>query len=221
MSSNVPRLTGGILFGLILEARNTRRRVRSTRVRGVVTDKSDGLNEDDMMLSFIENFTGESLLKVKGASFKKNVSEYKKCVISATSYLIFDDQTFIDSFETSVKQNKKDTLESMSAFISNKFSEQKLKWFASAIIETICNDETIDISERFKISVNNTVFKSELLSITTVEIEPFLLDVMRYIFVNKIDNTLGKETFEEWYSQMEKIRHGNSETQNWESLCLI
>ena len=107
MSSNVPRLTGGILFGLILEARNTRR-----RVRGVVTDKSDGLNEDDMMLSFIENFTGESLLKVKGTSFKKNVSEYKKCVISATSYLIFDDQTFIDSFETSVKQNKKDTLES-------------------------------------------------------------------------------------------------------------
>lgn len=201
MSSNVPRLTGGILFGLILEARNTRRRVRSTRVRGVVTDKSDGLNEDDMMLSFIENFTGESLLKVKGASFKKNVSEYKKCVISATSYLIFDDQTFIDSFETSVKQNKKDTLESMSAFISNKFSEQKLKWFGSAIIETICNDETIDISERFKISVNNTVSKSELLSITTVEIEPFLLDVMRYIFVNKIDNTLGKETFEEWYSQ--------------------
>ena len=201
MSSNVPRLTGGILFGLILEARNTRRRVRSTRVRGVVTDKSDGLNEDDMMLSFIENFTGESLLKVKGTSFKKNVSEYKKCVISATSYLIFDDQTFIDSFETSVKQNKKDTLESMSAFISNKFSEQKLEWFASAIIETICNDETIDISERFKISVNNTVSKSELLSITTVEIEPFLLDVMRYIFVNKIDNTLGKETFEEWYSQ--------------------
>ena len=44
MSSNVPRLTGGILFGLILEARNTRR-----RVRGVVTDKGDGLNEDDIM----------------------------------------------------------------------------------------------------------------------------------------------------------------------------
>lgn len=71
MSSNVPRLTGGILFGLILEARNTRRRVRSTRVRGVVTDKSDGLNEDDMMLSFIENFTGESLLKVKGHHLKR------------------------------------------------------------------------------------------------------------------------------------------------------
>lgn len=66
MSSNVPRLTGGILFGLILEARNTRR-----RVRGVVTDKSDGLNEDDMMLSFIENFTGESLLKVKGHHLKR------------------------------------------------------------------------------------------------------------------------------------------------------
>ncbi|EOX2712978.1 hypothetical protein ACPE19_002757 [Enterococcus faecalis] len=201
MSDNVPRLTGGILFGLILEAKKSRTRVRSNKLNCVEIDKSDGLNEDDMMLSFIENFTGESISKPKGTSFKKNVSDYKKCVISATTYLTFDDQTFIDSFETSVKQNKKDTLESMSAFISNKISEQKLEWFASAIIETICNDETIDISERFKVSANNTVSKSELLSITTVEIEPFLLDVMRYIFVNKIDNTLGKATFEEWYSQ--------------------
>ena len=201
MSDNVPRLTGGILFGLILEAKKSRTRVRSNKLNCVEIDKSDGLNEDDMMLSFIENFTGESISKPKGTSFKKNVSDYKKCVISATTYLTFDDQTFIDSFETSVKQNKKDTLESMSAFISNKISEQKLEWFASAIIETICNDETIDISERFKVSANNTVSKSELLSITTVEIESFLLDVMRYIFVNKIDNTLGKETLEEWYSQ--------------------
>ena len=201
MSDNVPRLTGGILFGLILEAKKSRTRVRSNKLNCVEIDKSDGLNEDDMMLSFIENFTGESISKPKGTSFKKNVSDYKKCVISATTYLTFDDQTFIDSFETSVKQNKKDTLESMSAFISNKISEQKLEWFASAIIETICNDETIDISERFKVSANNTVSKSELLSITTVEIESFLLDVMRYIFVNKIDNKLGKATFEKWYSQ--------------------
>lgn len=201
MSDKTSHLTGGILFGLIIEARKARKRVRSAKLNYVETDKSDGLNEDDMMLSFIEIFTGESLLKPKGTSFKKNVSDYKKCVTSATSYLTFDDQTFIDSFETSVNQNKKDTLESVSAFISNKFSEPKLKWFASAIIETICNDETIDISERFKVSTNNTVSKSELLSITTVEIEPFLLDVMRYIFVNKIDNTLGKATFEEWYSQ--------------------
>lgn len=200
MLSNVPRLTGGILFGLILEARNTRRRVRSTRVCGVVTDKSDGLNEEDMMLSFIEIFTGESLLK-RGGTFKKNVSDYKKCVVSATTFLTFDDQTFIDSFETSVRQNKKDTLASMSEFISNKFSEHKLKWLVSAIIETIRDDETIEASEHFKISVNNTVSKEELLSTTTVEIEPFLLDVMRYIFINKIDNTLGRQTFEEWYSQ--------------------
>lgn len=200
MSSNVPCLTGGILFGLILEARNTRKRVRSTRARGVITDKSDGLNEEDMMLSFIEIFTGEPLLKL-GGTFKKNVSDYKKCVVSATTYLTFDDQTFINSFETSVKLNKKDTLDSMSVFISNKFSEHKLKWLVSAIIETIRDDETIEASEHFKISVNNTVSKEELLSITTVEIEPFLLDVMRYIFVNKIDNTLGRATFEDWYSQ--------------------
>lgn len=201
MSNNVSRLTGGILFGLILEARKARKRLRSTKLNGVETDKSDGLNEDDMMVSFIEIFTGESFSKPEGGSFKKNVSDYKKCIVYATSYLIFDDQKSIDSFKTSVEQNKKDTLESMSMFISDKFSEQKLQWFVSAIIETIGDDETIDVFQHFKVSTNDTVDKSELSSVTTVEIEPFLLDVMRYIFVNKIDNTVGKSTFESWYSQ--------------------
>ncbi|KXU13510.1 hypothetical protein SORDD17_01702 [Streptococcus oralis] len=196
MSDSVPRLTGGIFFGLILEARKSRTRERS---RGL--NKNDGLTDVDMMLSFIEIFAGEPQSKQRGGSLSKNVFDYKTCNVSYTTYLAFDDQTFIDSFETSVKQNKKDTLESMSVFISDKFSEQKLKWFVSAIIETICDDETIDSSEYFKVSANNTVSKSELLSITTVEIEPFLLDVMRYIFANKIDNTLGKSTFEAWYSQ--------------------
>lgn len=202
MSDNVPRLTGGILFGLILEARKPRKRLRSTKLNGVETDKSDGLNEDDMMVSFIKIVTGESFFKPGGGTFRKNVSDYKKCVVSATSYLTFDDQTSIESFETSVEQNKKDTLERMSAFISDKFSEQKMKWFVSAIIETICDDETIDDSETFKISLNESKSKQVLLDVKLIEIESFLLDVMRYIFVNKIDNTDGKPTFEAWYSQI-------------------
>ena len=207
MSDNVPRLTGGILFGLILEARKPRKRLRSTKLNGVETDKSDGLNEDDMMVSFIKIVTGESFFKPGGGTFRKNVSDYKKCVVSATSYLTFDDQTSIESFETSVEQNKKDTLERMSAFISDKFSEQKMKWFVSAIIETICDDETIDDSETFKISLNESKSKQVLLDVKLIEIESFLLDVMRYIFVNKLDNTLGKPTFEAWYFQSGERTH--------------
>ena len=87
MSDNVPRLTGGILFGLILEARKPRKRLRSTKLNGVETDKSDGLNEDDMMVSFIKIVTGESFFKPGGGTFRKNVSDYKKCVVSATHFL--------------------------------------------------------------------------------------------------------------------------------------
>lgn len=198
MSSNVPRLTGGILFGLILEARKARKRVRSTST----VDKSDGLNEGNMMLSFIEIFTGEPLRMLEGTSFKKNVSDYKKCIISKSEYLTFDDPGFIISFKDSVEHNKKDTLESMSIFIDEKFSEQKLKWLVSSIIEIICNDETIDDLENFKISTDESACKQGLLSVEVIEIESFLLDVMRYIFVNKIDNTVGKPTFEAWYSQI-------------------
>lgn len=196
MSDNIPRLTGGILFGLILDARKTRSRVRSTPV-----DKADGLTEVDVMQSFLEIFTGESQERPQGNTFNKNVSDYKKCLVSNTAYLPFDDQTFINSFDVSVQQNKKDTLESMSVFINEKLLPQKLEWLVTAVIETICADETIDKSERFTVSKHNTISKSDLSHITEVEIELFLLDVMKYIFVNKIDNTLGKSTFEAWYSQ--------------------
>lgn len=197
MSDRIPRLTGGILFGLLLEARKKSSKARSS----FLEERTDGLSEPNILKALIDIFTGETQQTPYEGSFKRNVSDYKKCLISSTAYIPFDDLFTIELFKDSVEQNKIDTLKSMSMFINEKLSEQRLKWLISAIIETICNDETIYNSERFKVSANNTVSKSELLSITTVEIEPFLLDVMRYIFVNKIDNTLGNATFEEWYSQ--------------------
>ena len=197
MSETVPRITGGILFGLMLEARKTKSRVR----RGCLEERTDKLSETDIMKSFVDIFTGENQQMPYGNTFKKNVSDYKKCIISKTEYLPFDDSRFINLFKDSVEQNKKDTLESMSEFINEKFSERKLKWLVSAVVETIYTDETVKDSEDFKISPNESSCKQDLLRVEVIEIESFLLDVMRYIFVSKLDNTLGKPTFEAWYSQ--------------------
>lgn len=150
MSETVPRITGGILFGLMLEARKTKSRVR----RGCLEERTDKLSETDIMKSFVDIFTGENQQMPYGNTFKKNVSDYKKCIISKTEYLPFDDSRFINLFKDSVEQNKKDTLESMSEFINEKFSERKLKWLVSAVVETICTDETVKDSEDFKISPN-------------------------------------------------------------------
>lgn len=197
MSDNVPRLTGGILFGLMLEARKLKSRVRS----GFSEERTDGLSETDIMKSLVDIFTGETQQMPYGNTFKKNVSDYKKCIISKTEYLPFDDSRFINLFKDSVEQNKKDTLESMSVFINEKFSERKLKWLVSAVVESICTDETVNDSENFKLSPNESACKQDLLRVKVIEIESFLLDVMRYIFVSKLDNTLGNQTFEAWYSQ--------------------
>lgn len=197
MSETVPRITGGILFGLMFEARKTKSRVR----RGCLEERTDKLSETDIMKSFVDIFTGENQQMPYENTFKKNVSDYKKCIISKTEYLPFDDSKFINLFKDSVEQNKKDTLESMSIFINEKFSERKLKWLVSAVVESICTDETVNDSEDFKISSNESVCKQDLLRVEVIEIESFLLDVMRYIFVSKLDNTLGKQTFEAWYSQ--------------------
>ena len=197
MSENIPRLTGGILFGLMLEARKPKSKVRI----GCLEERTDKLSEVDIMRSLVDIFTGEIQQMPYGSTFKKNVSDYKKCIISKTGYLPFDNLSFINLFKDSVEQNKKDTLESMSVFINEKFSERKLKWLVSAVVESICTDETIKDSENFKISPNESASKQGLLSVEVIEIESFLLDVMRYIFVNKKDNTEGKPTFEAWYSQ--------------------
>ena len=198
MSENIPRLTGGILFGLMLEARKPKSKIRI----GCLEERTDALSETNIMKSLVDIFTGEIQQMPYGSTFKKNVSDYKKCIISKTGYLPFDDLSFINLFKDSVEQNKKDTLESMSVFINDKFSEQKLEWLVSAVIEIICNDGTIDDLETFKVSSNESKLKQKLLEAEVIEIESFLLDVMRYIFVNKIDNTVGKPTFEAWYSQI-------------------
>jgi hypothetical protein len=197
MSAKIPYLTGGILFGLILEAKKIKNKARSSYLK----KETDKLSDIDIMKSLIDIFTGEVQQAPYVGTFKKNVTSYKKCIISKSEYLPFEDSRFINSFNDSVEQNKTDTLERMSVFINDKLSEQKLKWLVSAVIETICDDETIDDSENFRISPNESKFKQELLEVEVIEIESFLLDVMRYIFVNKIDNTLGKPTFEAWYSQ--------------------
>lgn len=200
MSDNIPRLTGGILFGFILEAKKTRTNSRQSYGES----QTDGLSEPDIMKSFLEIFTGEALGESKGGTFKKNVSEYKKGEISSSDYLPFDNQAYLRDFQEAVEQNRKDILERMSVFISEKLSEQKLEWFISTIIETICKDETIDDSQDFRVSTKENVPKLELLKNMEVEVEPFLLDVMRYIFVNRIDNTLGKSTFESLFFQDKK-----------------
>lgn len=197
MSAKIPYLTGGILFGLILEAKKIKNKARSS----CLEKETDKLSDIDIMKSLIDIFTGEEQQAPYVETFKKNVTSYKKCIISKSEYLPFEDSRFINSFNDSVRQNKTDTLERMSVFINDKLSEQKLKWLVSAVIETICDDETIDDSENFRISPNESKFKQELLEVEVIEIESFLLDVMRYIFVNKLDNTLGKPTFEAWYSQ--------------------
>ncbi|MEN4334388.1 hypothetical protein [Streptococcus pyogenes] len=197
MSDKIPCLTGGILFGLIIEAKKPKSKARSSFWK----KQTDKLSDTDIMKSLIDIFTGEVQQAPYEETFRKNVTSYKKCIISKSEYLPFDDRNFIVSFNDSVGQNKTDTLERMSAFINDKLSEQKLKWFVSAVIETICDDETINDLENFRISPNESKFKQELLEVKVIEIESFLLDVMRYIFNNKSDNTLGKPTFEAWYSQ--------------------
>lgn len=197
MSDKIPCLTGGILFGLIIEAKKLKSKARSSFWK----KQTDKLSDTDIMKSLIDIFTGEVQQSPYEETFRKNVTSYKKCIISKSEYLPFDDQKFINSFNDSVGQNKTDTLERMSVFINDKLSEQKLKWLVSAVIETICDDKTINDLENFRISPNESKFKQELLEVNVIEIESFLLDVMRYIFNNKSDNTLGKPTFEAWYSQ--------------------
>jgi len=196
MSEEIPRLTGGILFGLLLQARKLKSKARNS----FGTGSSDKLSDTDVMWSLVEIFTGNEQQKPDGKSLKKNVSDYKKCIISSSTYLPFSDTGYIKNFDEYVKQNQKDTLQAMSTFIDDKLDSTKLPWLISGLIEILRDDETISNSEKFKISKNKSVAIDELVDVDSIEIEPFLLDIMRYIFVKEVDNKTGEATFKDWYS---------------------
>lgn len=196
-NKKIPHLTGGILFNLILESRKIGSK---SRKRNSNSDDKNPLTESEIMLDLLEIFVGERP-PISQDTLKKDVSEYKKCKISSSNNLVFENTGFISEFQARVENLDVNTLDQISKFIDNKLAKPKLVWLLSAIIETILDDDSILPGTNFITGEAQIDSKADLENISDITIEYFLLSVLSFLLVEKNDNTFGRDTFEEWYGQ--------------------
>lgn len=138
-----PYLCGGILFCLILQARTTRAKARDKFNGG-----SDGLNDSDIMQSFVNIVTGD-IKKGKSESLKKSTTDYKKCKINSSIYIPFTNKITVDTFNSALKNYDKKLIERTNNFIENYISAQKCIWLVKALLDLIKQDVEIKKDERF------------------------------------------------------------------------
>lgn len=200
MNFTYPYLCGGILFCLILQARTTRAKARDKFNGG-----SDGLNDSDIMLSFLNIVTGDTK-KGKSESLKKSTTNYKKCKINSSIYIPFTDKITIESFNSAFKKYDKDLLERTTNFISNYLNPQKYNWLVKALLDLIKQDVEIKKEENFLINKNISFKKKDIDKIKDINLQLFLLSIINYILLNRKDNKKGEATFNKWHTQ--KIERG-------------
>lgn len=190
--TKIPHLCGGILFDLLLETRKPRRKARNKLSGG-----TDGLTAADVYSGLIEVVTGEKM-DYAGKAFNKCVSNYKNCSSSKGVYVPFTEQTTRSAFDAQYKRKDPDLLERMSGFIDTYLNENKCEWLVRALIETM-QQEKLDID----IAINDsaTLNVCDLHTAESIDLLPFLLNVLYYVVVYCPDCESGRATFESWYSQ--------------------
>lgn len=194
MEHNNFKLCGGTLFALLTNAKLKRK-------RGTFDKK--GYSEEELMLDLVKIYYPGAAFG-DGDSFKKATNEFKKCIINDCSSFNFTNQELINSFDTEIKNNYSSKLEQMKALLNHFFdlkSEPVLNKLVRSILELIKKDSTISKNDKFYISPNGSaVSKAAMLLSDTFDVSAFILGVFHYIIVNKIDNRLGLQTYESWYS---------------------
>lgn len=195
MPNKVPYLCGGIFFGLLLQARKNRTKARDKQKGG-----SDGLSDADVMKGLVYVVTGESV-KVSGKTFAKATSMYKSCQISDNTYIPFKDVATITAFDDAVRNKKIDILNRMSEFIGIYLNENKKEWLVKALLDTIAQDQTINDDDVFFIHNTDGITKKDLLNHYFIDYSAFLLAVFHFILTQHADNSMGRATFESWYTQ--------------------
>ena len=193
MSGNVPYLCGGIFFGLLLQARKNRSKARDKQKSG-----SDGLSDADVMKGLVYVVTGERI-NASGKTLAKATSQYKSCLISDNTYIPFKDTATIQLFDDEVKNKKTDILSRMSEFTTVFINEKKREWLVKAILEVLQNDVTIPDDYVFEYEKGKVIRKSEVGRVKFVDFPLFLLNILRFILVNRPDNDKGKDTFKQWF----------------------
>lgn len=193
-----PYLCGGIFLTQLMQARKSRAGVRE-RYAG----ESDGLSDPETMLAFIKVVCPDFTVPA-GKTFKENTSSYKNCRKNSGTYLPFAvTSAEVRTFDECVRGDYATALTRMVSFTDDFLevgkSAKKDEHLVEALVEIIRDDEDIPATAVFYINEDGSPStKAQLLAITAVCFQAFLVGVWHYIIMNRQDNTLGRSTIIDW-----------------------
>lgn len=197
MKNSYPRLCGGTFFVLLLRAKRTKAK------KEIQKFSNNGITNPGLLKGLITIFDPE-YYESSGSSIETNTSRYKKCEISKSDSLPFDQNALIMEFDRKIKSNYYNKLLLMKKlvdFFLTTDKEPKTKELVYSVLNLIKADESIKSNEPFYVLPNGvSISKRELLTTTEINLYALLLGVWHYILMNRKDNTIGAETISSWHS---------------------
>lgn len=196
-NNDYPRLCGGTFFILVLQALRQRMKARE-HYKG----ESDGLKDPNVLVGLIKVINPD-YQEPSGDALKGKTNDFKSCKTSTGQYLPFGDTVEVEEFDSRVQTAYASALGQMDNFVGQ-FLEtgtavKKDERLVKALIDLIQQDKSIDAEEEFYIlETGEKIKKAALGDLTTVCLPAFLLGVWHYVVVNRKDNQVGKDTYNQW-----------------------
>ena len=199
-NTGIPRLCGGTVFTLILEARQQRYGVREH-----FAGDSDGLSEMDTLIGLAQVMVPDLKrpAKTREDTVQGNTTEFKICkTAGGKGYYPFSNRQSKKAFDDRVKGYYAEALKAMCDFVKNfiwvKGSD---KQDVKALLDLIERDDSINNSQVFYIMPDGkpvTKQRIDQIDGEDVCLESFLLGVWHYAIMRREGNTIGKTTMNEW-----------------------
>ncbi|MCD7790742.1 MAG: NACHT domain-containing protein [Bacteroides thetaiotaomicron] len=181
MENNIAlRMSGGIFFNLLLEAR-----------KKPVAKQEDCLK--GLLYIFDRNVKGLS-----GNSLSTIASRFRNCDPALNSdYIKFGDPVTVEAFNKRLKEDPVSVTEELKTYADNYLDlETSGNWIVRSILELIEKDETIQENEKFPVIPGGVpAYKQELRKMKTVYIYNFLLGIWHFICCRKDSVENGQETY--------------------------
>ena len=202
-NTGIPRLCGGTVFTLILEARQQRYGVREH-----FAGDSDGLSEMDTLIGLAQVMVPDLKrpAKTREDTVQGNTTEFKICkTAGGKGYYPFSNRQSKKAFDDRVKGYYAEALKAMYDFVKNfiwvKGSDKQDVNLVKALLDLIERDDSINNSQVFYIMPDGkpvTKQRIDQIDGEDVCLESFLLGVWHYAIMRREGNTIGKATMNEW-----------------------
>lgn len=196
--TNVPRLCGGTFFLQVLRMKKPMSRKKAKGLDG----EKDKVNNQRVLEALIQLFDPKFKVYTDG-TFKGDTSDYRSCKEAAGSNLPFTEKySDFSIFDGIVKSDYSKVLPRIKHFTDafiDTGAPEKVDSAVKALLSCIAQDETILPDDIFYMGeMGHPITKSKLIEMTDISLDSFLLGLWHFILINRQNNRIGRETFEDW-----------------------